>query len=183
MRNQTVGERKKEKCFVFSLLYLWHGPQGWVGYPLLTHVHFFFKYILSLSAGARVCFSSIPPPLPDLTTSGPEAKKTSLLFFFFNSLVVFSIARVVYVERNRVCYMRACFPRFSASLSLRLAVVILMNCQHHLAVKHITQREIRFYLVIGFRRKKKWQSKRRNRREKNRNTWKNFKEKTKPVAV
>ena len=98
-------------------------------------------------------------PASRLTTSGPEAKKTSLLFFFFNSLVVFSIARVVYVERNRVCYMRACFPRFSASLSLRLAVVILMNCQHHLAVKHITQREIRFYLVIGFRRKKKWQSK------------------------
>jgi hypothetical protein len=50
---------------------------------------------------------------------------------------------------------RACCPRFSASLSLRLAVVIFMNCQHHLAVKHITQREIRFYLVIAFRRKNK----------------------------
>jgi hypothetical protein len=50
----------------------------WVGYyntpPLAPTVAF-------LSRRARVCFSSIPPPLPDLTASGPEAKKPSLSLF------------------------------------------------------------------------------------------------------
>jgi hypothetical protein len=83
---------------------------------LMVIFFFFFIYFISLCGRASVFFIN-SAPASRLNHFRSRSQKTLSPFFLFNSLVVvFSIARVVCVELNRVCYMPCVFSSFLRQL-------------------------------------------------------------------